>query len=319
MNFSDRVSLNIKNGHSDIDFIDVDLDKDTKLYLDPSLIEECKESWHKECAAILNNFFKNVYECFLSQDEERKLELLHFSGEPNETKLGQSKGKPKGKGASYEGLVKVFDEIIEKNLLVDNLIKSPMDMCVFVKNFAEDRMSDLVTNILRKKLNEFTLEQCLKHGIGFLSEEPMNIGKSWNHDLEIWEDVNARTLILDNSIVLLVPKNIVSERYIYSIGEYLSKKIMTHRQDYHITNRTALSQEVYSKKKGTYIKPPSKKTIRKEEIRNIPSKEFAREYTLKNPELIDQFRNDIKKRISFGEYTITDDRLDYLTNHSKMI
>jgi hypothetical protein len=58
MNFSDRVSLNIKNGHSAIDFIDINLDRDTELYLDPSLIEECNEPFHKECTAILNNFLK---------------------------------------------------------------------------------------------------------------------------------------------------------------------------------------------------------------------------------------------------------------------
>lgn len=308
LNFLKYQNLDIEN-HSKLDFVDINIDNDTKLYIDPSLIDGSSEQWCKEASNLINGFFDSVFECYRNNDEDRLMQLLDCSHEPNETKLGMSSGKPKGKGTSSKGLYKIFKDIYSRKLFNYDLIINPMDLCIFVHDFAEDRMSDLVTNILRKKLAEFTVKQCLKLNIE-MSDEPINIGKSWNNKLQEWEEVKSRVVLVHNKPVLLVPKNVVRRRFIYSAGEYLSKKVIEHRQEYHKENNTSLAKLNYSKARGEYIDAPSKKIIMKEEISGIKWKDFNAEYTIKNPKLIVEFREEMMRRIRIGEYSITDEELD---------
>lgn len=307
MNFSQY--YNLKKGHNNLDFFDIDLYKDNKIFIDPSLIDTSTSNWCRECSFIINSFFDTVLECYKKNDTNKLFQILNCGHEPNETKFGMSSGKPMGKGTSSKGLFDIFKDILNRNLLNNNLIKKPMDLCVFVHNFAEDRMSDLITNILRRKLNDFTISQCKFYNIK-LSIKPINIGKSWNPVSKKWNDTIVNTLLLYNSPIILVPKKIVRQRYIYSAGEYLNKKILEHRQNYHVKNRTALSQIKFSKKRGEYISPPSKKTIREKEIYGIKEKNYITNYTLKYPNLITEFREDTMRKISMGKYILKNDELD---------
>lgn len=312
MIFSEYFDLKNVDGHSSIDFIDIDIVNDTKLFIDPSLIEGSNDIWCNEASILINSFFNNVFECYGDTEEkERLMELLNYGHEPNETKLGLSESKSKGKGTSDEGLYQIFKDIYKRDLVNKKLIEKPMDLCVFVHDFDKDRMSDLVTNILRKKLCDFTLMQCKKHNFD-ISDNEINIGKSWNYKLECWEDVVSRVPLVNDEPILLVPKKIVRRNYIYSVNEYLNKKVLEHRQQYHVENNTELAQLKYSKARGEYIAPPSKRTIREKEICETPSKDYVTEYTINNPELIIEFREEAKRRIKLGDYTLRDEELDEL-------
>lgn len=309
MHISKYFSLNIENGHKEIDFIDIHLNKDTKLFLDPLLIEGSEDEWCEDCNVIINSFFKNVFSCIELNDKDELKRLLSFGHEPNETRLGLSRHKPRGKGTSSEGLINVFEDISNRNLFDHGMIEHSMDLCVFVRDFAEDRMSDLVTNILRKKLNEFTVSQCNLHGIE-LSKEAINIGKAWNPRTNQWENVKEKTLLVEDSIVLLVPKEVCRKSYVYSIGKYLSGKVIEYRQEYHFKNDTGLVQTKYNKKKGKYKAPPTKQMIREKEIKGIQSKLYVEKHTKEKPKLIREFRQEMRMKAKKGNFTLKDERLD---------
>lgn len=94
-----------------------------------------------------------------------------------ETKLGYGNGE-NGKGKTATGLIDSFRGL---SVLVHDIptISRAQDIPVMVEGFAEDCMSDLLTNILHEPLNDFTAEQMRKYGCAPQTERAI-----WTFDAE---------------------------------------------------------------------------------------------------------------------------------------
>ncbi|MEK5336097.1 hypothetical protein NSS92_08555 [Bacillus sp. FSL M8-0166] len=280
---------------SDLDFLDGLIDKDVPLYIDPSQIDVQEEDWFQESSAIINSFFDQIFNLYRNDNKAGAEALLINAHEPNETKLGVSRGFSKGKGTSPEKLIEVFNHIIDQGLLAEDLITNYTDLNIFVKDFAEDRMSDLVTNLLREKLAEYTIEQSEIYGLE-LTPEPIEIGVAWDIETLSWKQVRTRALIVKDKLLLLVPKSIVVQRYLYSVEEYLTKSVYIWRKQYHLDNDTPLVRKKFVKKHKKIVPfPPKNETIIKNEITDegLTRKEYAIKSTLANRGLIRNFRDTI--------------------------
>ncbi|WP_110954506.1 hypothetical protein [Anaerosinus massiliensis] len=308
MHFSKYINLKI-NGHEDIDFVDVNLKTDTKLFIDPLLIECSNDIFSRHCTIVLNSFFNRVFECCKTNDDNGLQALLDFGHEPNETKLGLSRKQSSGKGASSDILHKIFKQVYEKNLISDGLVKSHKDLSLFIDNFAEDRMSDLITNILRKELYQFTKAQCCKHKIALESKKEI-IGSYWDKDTLSWNLLEEYPLKAGNITLMLVPKFFVRQRFAYSVREYLQQKILVERQDYHQANKTSLAKIKQDKFGNMYYEKPSKKAIYEDEVRGTPHKQYVEDYSRKNPNSLLQFRKRMIKKSLLLELCLTNEQLD---------
>jgi hypothetical protein len=280
---------------SDFDFLDGLIYKDLPLYIDPAQIEVQEGSWFEESARIVNSFFDTIFSLYREGKIAEADALLINAHEPNETRLGVSRDNPQGRGTSSEKLIEIFHHILDQGLLQDNIITSYNDLNIFVKDFAEDRMSDLVTNILREKLAEYTIEQSEIYGLP-LTEEPIEIGVAWDMKNANWKRVNKRALFAEGSLLLLVPKSIVVQKYLYTVEDYLSSVVFSWRKKYHLENDTELVRKKYVKKYKRIISyPPSNELIREKEItgKGLTSKEYAINASRENPDLINTFRRTI--------------------------
>jgi len=211
---------------SNLDFLDGLINKDVPLYIDPSQIEVQEGEWFKKSTSILNHFFETIFSLYRDDKVSEAESLLKNAHEPNETKLGVSQDGSRGRGTSPEKLIAIFNHIKTQRLLADEVVTDYSDLCIFVKDFAEDRMSDLVTNILREQLADYTLEQSELHDLE-LTSEPIDIGVAWDMEKSNWKQVNKRALIQNGSLLLLVPKSIVVQKYLYTVEEFLSKTVFT--------------------------------------------------------------------------------------------
>ncbi|WP_312335789.1 hypothetical protein [Anaerospora hongkongensis] len=308
MHFSNFFGLKIR-GHEDIDFVDVNLKTDTRLFIDPCLIELTNDSFSKECTRVLDSFFKTIFDCCASNDNTRLYALLDFGHEPNETKLGLSQKQSSGKGASPEILFNIFKRVAKDNLIGDGLIQNPMDLCLFIQNFAEDRMSDLVTNALRKNLYDFTKAQCEKHDVP-LSGTKENLGSYWNPDTSSWETLEHYPLKADNRTLILVPKVFVCPSYIYSVGQYLQHKILCRRQEFHQANETSLAKVKIDKHGNTVYEKPSKKSVYAAEVKGTNHKQYVETYSRENPDDLIAFRKAMMQKLSLPGIRLTDETLD---------
>lgn len=214
---SDEWNLN-KHGHGNFDFIDVNVHKDTKLFIDPSLIELFFNPWGTEARKTVESFFDNFFGAYYEKDESRKRYLLSNSHEQNSTKLGYGR-KNSGNGNTSSGLVHKFREL--ENLInsIETMGKA-QDLPLFIPNFAEDGLSDMLTNIIHLQLNNFTLTQMKKHGIKSNGTASF---KSWDMQTDSWKEYNEPVYYLkeqQRKKLLLVPKAIVRKSYLFGTEHF---------------------------------------------------------------------------------------------------
>lgn len=109
--------------------------------------------------------------------------------------------------------------------------------------------------------------------------------------------------------ILLVPKTIVSHYYKYSIGEYLSKKILEDIQERELEKGSNLCRERILKNGRKKLYKPSKKLVIKEIIMGEEHKQYALDYTIKNKSLIKEFRDEMISANRKGENLMSDENI----------
>lgn len=205
-------------------FVDVELDSDNRLFIDPALIELSEDSWGKEA----NKRLKSYFDCFFQKLKSgfKDTSLFEHAHEQNATKFGYGNGR-NGKGKTKEGM---YDSLNKLSLLLQDIptINCAYDISTLVEGFAEDNMSDLITNILHEMLNQFTCEQMEIYGI-----KPQGNLKfwTWDKDLLDWKMVEKPSWFYNGKELLLVPKWIVRKNYLFKAHQYLYGIIIEHIQE----------------------------------------------------------------------------------------
>src|SRR5579864_1307654 len=92
------VTQHLQVTQSEVDFVDVDTSTDNRLYLDPYAIQIRDDEWSSNCGDHIRSFFNEVLDALRADNDARANHLLGNLHEPNETFLGQSSGRPRGRG-----------------------------------------------------------------------------------------------------------------------------------------------------------------------------------------------------------------------------
>lgn len=217
---SDYWNKGIK-GHLYYDFVDVVVNDDNLLFIDPLLIEIAGDKWCQEANAAIKSFFDEFYKAYREKDIVKKKELLSHAGEQNGTRLGYGRGD-NGKGNTVNGLLEIFDPL-EQLLQEIATMKKAEDLPLLIPDFAEDGLSDLLTNILHEQLNKFTLQQMKKYGVESNKSLPF---WTWNVKDSCWKKIERPSYCVDGQELLVVPKHIVRKRYLFSTSQYFNRIIL---------------------------------------------------------------------------------------------
>jgi len=215
---SDYLNSSVK-GHSTLDFVDVFLNSDNRLFIDPSLIERGNDTWCKNATIIMSSFFDVLFNTMRSGGSTEL--LFAHAGEQNATKLGYGNGL-NGKGKTAKGLDDCLQGLYPLVQAIPT-VSRPQDIPVFVPGFAEDCMSDLLTNILHGHINDFTAEQMKKHGREADLEKNFF---TWNMSAKEWIEISRPCWLHNNKELLLVPKHIVRKNFLFNTGQYLRRVIL---------------------------------------------------------------------------------------------
>ena len=221
---SDFINNGIK-GHQNYEFVDVAINDDNRLFLDPILIQFSTSTWCQSANKSIQSFFDKFYQAYSLHDKTQERELLSHAREQNGTRFGYGKGN-NGKGHTAEGLMQTFNPL-EGLIQKIKSINRPVDLAILLPKFAEDGLSDLLTNILHKNLNEYTTQQLRKYGI-----RPNSTTQFWYWEPSLlkWKIKSAPSYTINNQELLLVPKEIVRVRYLFSIRQYFTRIILTRYQ-----------------------------------------------------------------------------------------
>ena len=82
----------------ELDFVDIDTDKDTRLFLDPYFISKMEIPFAEDAYLTLKSYLDYLLALLRSDYMDRAKEIFSYLGESNEVCLGMSTGKPSGRG-----------------------------------------------------------------------------------------------------------------------------------------------------------------------------------------------------------------------------
>lgn len=278
--------LNLGITQHEIDFIDIDLDNDTPLFIDPHFLATRADSWSRDATRSIRSFFRHFLTLVRSAQKDKALELFLFLREPNETRLGLSKGRSQGRGVGEEDARKIFNSLLSSRAVQSGLVEDIEDCRIFVEGIDRDKVSDMATNIIRKQLIAYTQKQCRLWDVLLTSDVPS--GMTWNRAEKRWDETLTDMLVIGTRRLLLVPKSIVAYNLGYTPQRYHQHFILNYLQSYHLSINSALVQRRKPKRGTPGEKYVTKKSIVKKEAPF--SKEYIATFTQSHPDIFKQFK-----------------------------
>lgn len=185
--------LNLNKSQFELDFVDIDIERDIPLFIDSNLIRKYDSEFNARFVVTMDSFFSYLINTLSNDFDQQAKYLCSHLSEINETHLGLSKGKSQGKGVGQLGAEKIFDALKNSQAIENGVLKNIEDLRVLVNGFDKDMLSDMLTNILKKQLLEYTINQCNLLNIKLTPNVPS--GFFWNEKNLKWENEYMERLI----------------------------------------------------------------------------------------------------------------------------
>lgn len=294
--------LNVKKTQGQLEFPDiVTSGADNRLFVDALLVAINKDELSKKAHKRFTDFFQTVFNLVREgkAKEQELLDILSNSKENNGFRLGKSEVKANsyatGRGCGPDMLFKLLTRVEHRRLIQNGTINDPMGIVLYIQNFSEDRMSDLLISLIFDLLCEFTEQQALLHDPNAKFVECS--GLCWDLESQDWVEFKYNQLLDSKGVSLsLVPKNIVTDQYRYQADNYLMAHLIQYEQEEEL--KADLKKDPDAVKRN-------KKLIRKEvqeESGNLSTKDLLIQLTLthhtKNP--MGDYKNAVMKKYNGG-------------------
>ncbi|MDD5209843.1 MAG: hypothetical protein PHV36_10685 [Elusimicrobiales bacterium] len=292
--FSEYFKLN--KSQAELDFVDVPIKGDIPLFIDPFAIHHREDRLAFDCHNTIVDFFGRVLRSIQANKKDEALELLSYLREPNQTHLGLSKGSvSRGRGVGGIQAEALLDALTRSKAIKTGLLKDLEDCALLVEDLASDKISDITTNLIRKHLIEYTVDQCELWGVP--CDREVSAGYVWVGGSVGWQPASARLPICNGRVVLLIPKAFVQWRIAFNSYEYYKKDVLEFIQNEHLTSNSSLVRLLKSGKRKGEQRPPYKKTLEgRTEYRY--SKDFLNDFSAKNIKVLDGYRKNKEKSLT---------------------
>lgn len=221
--------FNLGKTQHELDFVDIDTNRDAPLFIDPYFLSTRNNPWSISASRTVQNFFDYLLALIQQRQNTTALGLFDHLHEPNETCLGLSRGAPSGRGVGSEESQKIFESISGSRAAQTGLLEHLEDCTIFIDGIGKDKLSDMTTNLIRGHLIEYTKTQCEIWKIPL--EQSVASGAIWNRALRRWEETHTDMLVVDGRKILLVPKGIVSYSKAYIPYQFHQHYVLNFHQN----------------------------------------------------------------------------------------
>lgn len=220
---SERFDLGLSQPQ--LDFVDVKIESDTRVFVDPRALTTLDTDWGRECVALIGDFFGCVLTAITSGDKARAIGLLNQLHEPNETRLGLSRGTPAGHALGPELAGRVRRALEQSEAVKSGLLTDLEDTILMIEGISSDLISDITTNVIREPLIRYTQQACDDLAIP-MEENIYPGGPLWDPGAEDWFQRFETLPVIGRKPLLLVPKVIVRKKMDYDADEYYDHYII---------------------------------------------------------------------------------------------
>ena len=220
-----------------MDFVNINLSKDNKLFIDPLLIKRGTTELHKICYRKIENFVNKLLVLAQNKEYKKLIEFIENLYERNETKLGYSIDTTYGKSFGENGGTDLVKLLSRNEILESGFVEDIFDCLIMIPNIGEDKVSDLITTIIFLDLVEYTQKQCSLWGI---HTENIKLEKlCWNSKKEIWEERIEKLPIYNDKPIVFVPKSFVGKNYLFSYEKLYRDIIIPLYKELELQNRNS--------------------------------------------------------------------------------
>lgn len=255
----------------DLPFLDVDVDEDNRLYVDPRAIRLSANRSHYGTDAVrcLDSFLQTVTAAALSRDVRRRtraLTLLQNFPEPWETRLGMSASGFHGHGGAEEAGTRIWDALTTDLQALVNVghLNQLEHLPLFVPGIDRDITSDITTRIIFEPLLRFTEKMIVRYpslaGEGTITQD----FQVWDARTRQWSTAQATVPVVDGKALVLVPRDWARPWLLMSSARFYDVSVLGYAQ---------LEQAVVVKDK--LLKTPKRKLKKQEALRRCRSTNVA--------------------------------------------
>jgi hypothetical protein len=286
-------SVGLTKTQPELDFVDVHVNKDLALFVDPFAISLRKDPWSHDCHDTITHFFQRVLDAIRTGRNKDALELLSFLREPNETRLGLSSRKPKGAGIGAFQANALLDALSASSAVKTGFITSLQDCELMVEGIGRDKISDLTTNIIRKKLAEYTKQQCDLLGIPTYA---VPLPPFYDVTANQWSSAYFPLPVVQKRPVLLVPKLIARFDPSYNHVNYYDDFVVTFLQHEALTANSSLVRT---------LKNGRRRVFKKDIKERFPcTKENLFRFSKDHPEILAAYRSKLAEQEHSNRFLI---------------
>lgn len=268
-----------------LDFVDINNEYDTPVYVDPYAIEIRDDIWAAEASEQIRIFFLEVLSALRKNDDARAINLMSKLTEPKETFLGVSRDTPQGRGVGLGQAKQLISAIKGSEAFSSGLLSDLSEMSLYVEGVDRDKISDLTTNIIRNLLVDYTQEQCDLFGI---ETHSYNGPPFWDKGRRNWISQHTQLPYISQNPIILVPKYIVRRKLSLDSQDFYNKQITDFLVDENLKANSSLVQTLKSGKRKVY-----KGDVREE---NPKSKSFIAYIVAKHPGLLELLKSVAKSQ-----------------------
>lgn len=308
MNFTTYMNMPVR-GHAEIDFVDVHIDGDNRLYIDPERIALSDHPYAHAATEAIEDYFAVLCQAAAAHDDDVIYHLLSFGREPNETHLGLSTADSRGRGTTPEIMMPIVQDMIDSGMFEAGLVTQLSDLHIWTPNFHYDRLSDLTTNIIRAVLADYTYSQYDSWRLQ-LPEEWCRMAPAWDVDSHEWGLREYPHFMAGDYPTLLVPKPFVGRRMLSSPGELLQKYALRYRQQEHLDERTDFCHCKVKKNGDVVWTPPTKRELYNIEVKADGVKKYLQHTATTHPGMIRELHEDNRGPMPARIATMSDSELD---------
>lgn len=252
--------FNINKSQFELDFVDINLNSDMPLFLDSSFIKCRKDEWSEGAASTIISFFDHLLSLITNSQIKEAREIFQNFKEPNETRLGLSKNRPIGKGVGSEKAEAIFKNILKSQAAQTGLLEDLEDCHLFIEGFGPDNLSDMITNIIKLDLINYTQVQAKNWNIPLTPN--VATGQYWDKVNLEWTESYSDMIVYKDKPIILVPKTAVVRKSLYSPYNYHQHFALTFLKGENLRLLTPLVQTKLNKKKKTERKFVTKSSIK---------------------------------------------------------
>lgn len=143
-----------------IDFLDLKLEKDTKIFLDPYSVAMTNNIHCINAHKCIKAFMETLLTALKNDDQNLAMDLCSHFQEPKGTGIGLTKKSYKGRGAGEIKASKLVEALMSSEAVMSGAIEDLEELILVVDGIGLDTISDITINLGMKHFIEFTQEKC---------------------------------------------------------------------------------------------------------------------------------------------------------------